>query len=119
MMSRIWALSQLAGERFSGSIRPTKAFQKQPSHITLSLLRALGFMPQAHAPCLSRAAASVPTRPRSTVLTTDQLQRELNYRVAMSVANRLQNEGLISQATTRKLQRKIAVEFPPVWANLA
>jgi hypothetical protein len=57
--------------------------------------------------------------PHSPVLTTEQLQRELNYRVAMNLACTLQAEGVVTEREARKIKRKIAAGFSPVWSGIA
>ena len=94
----------------------SKASLRHPLNATLSFLKAVGILPLG---ATSRAAAPVSyPAPSTPVLTADQLQRELNYRVAMTVADRLMVNGLLKPGEARKIKQKIAVEFSPIWASI-
>ena len=52
------------------------------------------------------------------VLTKEQLAREMDYHAAVSVMQSLLGRGIITEAESRKIRRKIAAEFPPVWSGI-
>lgn len=93
-----------------------KNYLRHPLNATLSFLKAVSALPLGAS---SRAATPLASpAPSTPVLTPDQLQRELNYRVAMTVADRLMANGLLKPSETRKIKQKIAVEFSPIWASI-
>ena len=90
-----------------------KEFLRHPLNATLSFLKAVGILPLG---ALANVAPQANPAPSIAVLTSDQLRRELNYRVAMNVADRLMADGLLKPYAARKIKQKIAVEFSPIWA---
>ena len=91
MLSSIWGMP-----RASATGLAAKAFFKQPSHATLSSFKALCMLePNGSAHVRTLSADTAITVSHSITLTAEQLQRELNYRVTMNIANGLQEKGLI------------------------
>ncbi len=50
-------------------------------------------------------------------MTTDQLQRELSYRVAMNIARKLLAESIIDNTEYEQIQQIIAERFSPIWSR--
>ena len=60
---------------------------------------------------------TVGTNESKPLLSPEQFQRELSYRVAASMAHRLLEQGLISKADHAKIMPIVQQKFPPVWGN--
>ena len=60
---------------------------------------------------------TVGTNEGKPLLSSEQFQRELSYRVAVSMAHRLLEQGLISKADHAKIMPIVQQKFPPVWGN--
>ena len=50
-------------------------------------------------------------------LTPEQLEREVNYRLLLTVMGMLQEKGLITQEEYRRIEPILAQKFSPVWAG--
>ena len=53
------------------------------------------------------------------LLTHEQLQREMDYRVALGIAKQLCQQGLVSHGELRKIEQKLRKNFSPVWGAIA
>lgn len=51
-------------------------------------------------------------------MTQEQLQREANYRIALSVAARLRKEGVFMDADSRRIEQILRQKFSPVWGAI-
>ena len=52
------------------------------------------------------------------ILTQEQFEREVGFRLSLSVMNRLMQENLLSQKEYGQIERILARKFSPVWAGL-
>lgn len=50
-------------------------------------------------------------------LTPEQFDREVNYRLSLTVMGMLQEKGLITQEEYRRIEPILAQKFSPVWAG--
>lgn len=50
-------------------------------------------------------------------LTPEQFDREVNYRLSLTVMGMLQEKGLITQEEYRRIEPILAQKFSPVWAR--
>ena len=50
-------------------------------------------------------------------LTLEQFDREVNYRLSLTVMGKLQEKGLITQEEYRRIEPILAQKFSPVWAG--
>ena len=50
-------------------------------------------------------------------LTLEQFDREVNYRLSLTVMGMLQEKGLITQEEYRRIETILAQKFSPVWAG--
>ncbi len=55
---------------------------------------------------------------KAPMLTHDQLQRELSYRVSMSILRKMRDAELITDAEFVKSAPILAEKFSPVWGHL-
>ena len=53
-----------------------------------------------------------------THMTDEQLRREMDYRVALSIAKKLHRQGLVSHGELRKIEQKLREIFSPVWGAI-
>ena len=51
-------------------------------------------------------------------MTSEQLRREMDYRVALSIAEKLHRQGLLSLGELRKIEQKLRRIFSPVWGAI-
>ena len=52
-------------------------------------------------------------------MTHEQLQREANYRAALSALHFLHNADVITDAEARRIEQILRDKFSPVWAAIA
>lgn len=52
-------------------------------------------------------------------LSHEQLQRELSYRAALSIACRLLDENILTTAEFRRIEQKLRDKFSPVWGGMS
>ena len=52
-----------------------------------------------------------------TKLTSEQFDREANYRLSLTVMDMLQEKGLITQEEYRRIEPILAQKFSPIWAG--
>ena len=52
------------------------------------------------------------------VMTPEQMTRELNYRAALTVAEKLKREGVLSPGDFRRIEQKLRRKFSPVWGAI-
>ena len=50
-------------------------------------------------------------------LTPEQFEREVNYRLLLTVMGMLQEKGLITQEEYRRIEPILAQKFSPEWAG--
>ena len=67
---------------------------------------------EAKAPHLEKAEPLVP------LLTKEQFERELNYRVALSIARQMREGGLVTPGEFVQIDRFLRRKFSPVWGGL-
>lgn len=67
---------------------------------------------EAKAPHLEKAEPLVP------LLTKEQFERELNYRVALSIARQMREGGLVTPGEFVQTDRFLRRKFSPVWGGL-
>ena len=67
---------------------------------------------EAKAPHLEKAEPLVP------LLTKEQFERELNYRVALSIARQMREGGLVTPGEFVQIDRFLRRKFSPVWGSL-
>lgn len=67
---------------------------------------------EAKAPHLEKAEPLVP------LLTKEQFERELNYRVALSIAKQMREGGLVTPGEFVQIDRFLRRKFSPVWGGL-
>lgn len=67
---------------------------------------------EAKAPHLEKAEPLVP------LLTKEQFERELNYRVALSIARQMREGGLVTPGEFVQIDRFPRRKFSPVWGGL-
>ena len=67
---------------------------------------------EAKAPHLEKAEPLVP------LLTKEQFERELNYRVALSIARQMREGGLVTPGEFVQIVRFLRRKFSPVWGGL-
>ena len=51
-------------------------------------------------------------------MTADQMEREMNYRVAMALANKLTRDGIINEAELQEIDTIMMAKFRPILAGL-
>ena len=56
--------------------------------------------------------------PRAPILTKEQFERELNYRVALSIARQMREGGLVTPGEFVQIDRFLRRKFSPVWGGL-
>lgn len=47
-----------------------------------------------------------------------ELERELDYRIAMKIGEALCQKGLVTKAELRRIERKLLRKFSPVWPEI-
>ena len=52
------------------------------------------------------------------ILTQEQFEREVGFRLSLSVMNRLMQENLLTPKEHKQIERILARKFSPVWAGL-
>lgn len=67
---------------------------------------------EAKTPHLEKAEPLVP------LLTKEQLDRELNYRAALSIAKQMREDGLVTPGEFVQIDRFLRRKFSPVWGGL-
>ena len=67
---------------------------------------------EAKTPHLEKAEPLVP------LLTKEQFERELNYRVALSIARQMREGGLVTLGEFVQIDRFLRRKFSPVWGGL-
>ena len=67
---------------------------------------------EAKTPHLEKAEPLVP------LLTKEQFERELNYRVALSIARQMREGGLVTPGEFVQIDRFLRRKFSPVWGGL-
>ncbi len=67
---------------------------------------------EAKTPHLEKAEPLVP------LLTKEQFERELNYRVALSIARQMREDGLVTPGEFVQIDRFLRRKFSPVWGGL-
>ena len=67
---------------------------------------------EAKTPHLEKAEPLVP------LLTKEQFERELNYRVALSIARQMREDGLVTPGEFVQIDRFLRLKFSPVWGGL-
>lgn len=67
---------------------------------------------EAKTPHLEKAVPLVP------LLTKEQFERELNYRVALSIARQMREGGLVTPGEFVQIDRFLRRKFSPVWGGL-
>ena len=67
---------------------------------------------EAKTPHLEKAEPLVP------LLTKEQFERELNYRVALSIAKQMREDGLVTPGEFVQIDRFLRRKFSPVWGGL-
>lgn len=67
---------------------------------------------EAKTPHLEKAEHLVP------LLTKEQFERELNYRVALSIARQMREGGLVTPGEFVQIDRFLRRKFSPVWGGL-
>lgn len=67
---------------------------------------------EAKTPHLEKAEPLVP------LLTKEQFERELNYRVALSIARQMREGGLVKPGEFVQIDRFLRRKFSPVWGGL-
>lgn len=56
--------------------------------------------------------------PFSRSLTPEQLARELSYRAAVSLAEKLRTQEVFSAAEYRRIEQELQGKFSPVWSGI-
>ena len=56
--------------------------------------------------------------PTAPILTKEQFERELNYRVALSIARQMREGGLVTPGEFVQIDRFLRRKFSPVWGGL-
>ena len=56
--------------------------------------------------------------PAAPMLTKEQFERELNYRVALSIARQMREGGLVTPGEFVQIDRFLRRKFSPVWGGL-
>ena len=56
--------------------------------------------------------------PLFCALTPEQLARELCYRAAVSLADRLRTQEVFSAAEYRRIEQELQGKFSPVWGGI-
>lgn len=51
-------------------------------------------------------------------MTPEQMTRELNYRAALTVAEKLKRESVLSPGDFRRIEQKLRRKFSPVWGAI-
>ena len=67
---------------------------------------------EAKTPHLEKAEPLVP------LLTKEQFERELNYRVSLSIAKQMREDGLVTPGEFVQIDRFLRRKFSPVWGGL-
>ena len=52
------------------------------------------------------------------ILTQEQFEREVGFRLSLSVMNRLMQENLLTPKEHKQIERILARKFSPIWAGL-
>ena len=52
------------------------------------------------------------------MLTQKQFEREVEFRLSLSVMNRLMQENLLTSKEHKQIERILARKFSPIWAGL-
>ena len=52
------------------------------------------------------------------ILTQEQFEREVGFRLSLSVMNRLMQENLLNPKEHKQIERILARKFSPIWAGL-
>lgn len=52
-------------------------------------------------------------------MTREQMTRELNYRVALGIAEKLKQEGILTASDMRRIEQKLRQKFSPPWGAIS
>ena len=51
-------------------------------------------------------------------MTREQMTRELNYRVALGIAEKLKRQDVLTAADMRRIEQKLRQKFSPPWGAI-
>lgn len=51
-------------------------------------------------------------------MTREQMTRELNYRVALGIAEKLKRQDVLTVADMRRIEQKLRLKFSPPWGAI-
>ena len=54
----------------------------------------------------------------SPTMTREQMTRELNYRVALGIAEKLKQQDVLSSSDMRRIEQKLRQKFSPPWGAI-
>ena len=66
----------------------------------------------------TKASCLETAEPAAPMLTKEQFERELNYRVALSIARQMREGGLVTLGEFVQIDRFLRRKFSPVWGGL-